>query len=407
LNNVTDIFSFNATGTDGYLNFSGIMTNASHNYSFYLDDTFQSYTNSDTNKIITVNYTGAWSDHSFRISSTVEPSITSNLNNITGNSTLSFNLNVNNAVLFSAGADQTITTWTWAGATQVGGDGTSNSTATKMFSSTGVQFVSVNGTNANGTTSTLTWTVTVVTGGGGGTDWDWLDGYITDNESGLPLSGATVTTSAGNTNTDASGYYSFGYVFVDATSYWINVTKSGYYANNTYLLFNEDHEVLNRTLAVEAAPPQPEIEGSSDYTVEYLYDCDQPREGGVSFEFMKTFNATTLFIIVVLLIFIISMVRENPLIGILSAVIIVLFIGTLLPSIAGWTTEVACIGVSKTYNISEYKDTWINLNNSNLKINSEKVFNNSYIGVLDTDYNMEYPLGKFKPRSAGNFNFGD
>ena len=36
LNNSTDIFSFNASGTDGYLNFSGIMTNASHNYSLYL-----------------------------------------------------------------------------------------------------------------------------------------------------------------------------------------------------------------------------------------------------------------------------------------------------------------------------------------------------------------------------------
>lgn len=253
LNNSTDIFSFNASGTDGYLNFSGIMTNASHNYSFYLDDTFQSYTNSDTNKIITVNYTGAWSDHSFRISSTVEPDITSNLNNITGNSTLSFNLNVNNAVLFSAGADQTISTWTWTGATQAGGDGTSNSTATKMFSSTGVQYVSVNGTNANGTTSTLTWTVTVVTGGGGGTDWDWLDGYVKDG-SGTLVNTATVTTIKGNAYTNANGYYSFGYVFVDATSYWINITKSGYSSNNTYLLFNEDHEMLNVTLTLTSTP---------------------------------------------------------------------------------------------------------------------------------------------------------
>jgi hypothetical protein len=70
-NTATDNLSFNANGTDGYLNFSGLMNNGSYNYSFYLDTVFQSYVTSDGDGIVTVNYTGAWSDHLFVVTPTI------------------------------------------------------------------------------------------------------------------------------------------------------------------------------------------------------------------------------------------------------------------------------------------------------------------------------------------------
>ena len=70
-NTAIDNLSFNANGTDGYLNFSGMMNNGSYNYSFYLDSVFQSYVESDGDGVITVNYTGAWSDHQFVVIPTI------------------------------------------------------------------------------------------------------------------------------------------------------------------------------------------------------------------------------------------------------------------------------------------------------------------------------------------------
>lgn len=449
----------------------------SSNTSYYINSTMQNFTTGE-------DYVGQdiW-----------VPTITSNLNNITSDASTTFSVNVNNAVLFSVGANQTITTWTWGGsATKIGGDGTTNSTAYKLFSSEGTEYITVYGTNANGSTTTLTWTVNVVTGGGGGTDWDWLDGYVKDG-SGTPINTATITTSKGNAYSSGTGYYSFGYVFEDGETYWINVTKAGYESNNTQITFNEDHEVWNPILTVTTAPAITSnnnsvtntaatsisitagdtvvfaagssqvittwtwggatklggdgttnstatnqfdsqgtfyvtVYGSNtngttgtitwtvsvaaalatpyNYTVEYKYNCDQERAGGISFEFMKTFNAVSLFIIVVLLLFIISMMRENLLVGILSAVIIVIFVGAFLPTIAGWSTEVACLDSSASYNISGLQDTWINLGYSNIKNGTETISNNTYTGTFNIDYEMNYITGAFKPLSTGNFRFG-
>ncbi len=255
----------------------------------------------------------------------------------------------------------------------------------------------------------VTYSTISAPGGETGTTWRWLDGYITSNESGLAINAATVTTSKGVTTTNSLGYYSFGYVFEDAKSYWVNVSKLNYNSNNTYLLFNQDNEVLNRTLSL-VVPTPPDIEepvGLYDYTVEYKYDCDQTRAGGISFEFMKSFNAVTLFIIVILIIFILKIVQENPVVGILSAVVIIVFVGTLLPSIASWSTEVACIDSSEVYNLSDYPDIWVDLNHTNILNASETISNNSYNGILNVDYNMDYSGGHFKPLSTGNFSFGE
>jgi len=144
-----------------------------------------------------------------------------------------------------------------------------------------------------------------------------------------------------------------------------------------------------------------------NYTVAYKYDCDQIRAGGVSNEFMGLSFEIVLFIIVVFLIFIIKMIQENPLLGILSTVILVLFMGSFLPSIAGWSSEVACLSSEESHNVSGLSDTWINLNYGNIKNDSEVISNSTYTGIYDTDYLMDYVNGRFYPKSTGSFNFGE
>jgi hypothetical protein len=61
------------------------------------------------------------------------------------------------------------------------------------------------------------------------------------------VAGATIATNP-NVGSTTGGIYSFGYVFVDGQTYWINVSKTGYYANNTQITFNEDHEIWNPIL---------------------------------------------------------------------------------------------------------------------------------------------------------------
>lgn len=99
------------------------------------------------------------------------PSITSYSNNYS--SSTIFTVPSGTPVLFSVGSDQTITNWAWTTANQLSGNGTTNSTASKMFTESGT--VTVSGTNTNGTTNTITWTITVPTSswkiGSGGTSW--------------------------------------------------------------------------------------------------------------------------------------------------------------------------------------------------------------------------------------------
>ncbi len=496
-NNVTDNFTIPVSGAAGYLNFSAIMANASNSYNLTANGAFVESRNTTADGKVWFNYTGdatlsvTWNSSTSGAEPPVvngSPTITSNLNNHTNNADTSFTADINEVILFSAGANQSLT-WTWTGATEGAGDGTANSTATKQFTSAGVQYVNVSGTNANGSTSLLSWTVTVSTeGGGGGTNWDYLTGTCSPN-------GATISTSPNvGSATCTAGAYSFGYVFNRAASpYWINVSYAGYTSNNSQVVFNEDHEIWNVVLTAIAAPTITSLNNSNtntsattisvalgesvvfsaganqnittwtwggaayisgngltnstashtfsnagstsvtvygtntngtsttstwtvnvaaapinpyNYTVEYQYNCDQARGGGVSFEFMKLFNAITLFIIVILLIFIIKMVQENLIVGILSTVIIIIFVGTLLPGIAGWSTEVACVDWSESHNISGKENLWIDLAHSNIKSASETVSNSTYTGVLDVDYNMNYVTGKFKPLSTGGLNFG-
>ncbi len=169
------------------------------------------------------------------------PSIISNLNNHTSTSVTTITVDVNEYVLFSVGANQSITTWSWTNATKVDGDTTTNSTAYKQFLTPGTTSVLVQGTNTNGSTSTLTWTITVSSNGaGGGTNWDYLSGEVSMN-------GATITTNP-NVGSETGGIYSFGYVFIEGSTYWINTSKTGYISNNTQITFTSDVMTWNPTL---------------------------------------------------------------------------------------------------------------------------------------------------------------
>lgn len=249
-NNVTDTFTVPVSGTAGYFNFSAIMHNASNSYNLTADGSFVEARNTSVSGYVWFNYSMttaktlvvSWNSSLGGTSQTSSPPvITSNLNNLTGFSDTDIAINVNNTILFSVGANQTITTWTWGGgATKLSGDGTTNSTASKLFSSVGTEYITVYGTNPNGTTQTLTWTVYVLTGGGGGTNWDYLTGTVN-------VVGATITTNP-NVGSTTGGAYSFGYVFVDGQTYWINVSKIGYYDNNTQITFTSDHMIWNPIL---------------------------------------------------------------------------------------------------------------------------------------------------------------
>lgn len=216
-----------SSGTNRTDNITGLTNNTLYYYSVYAVNS--SNTSLSTNSTIQ-NFTTA---EDFVPPSPNPPAINYNLNNITSDSSTTITVNTYNSVLFSAGANQTITTWTWGGsATKIGGDGTTNSTASRYFSTIGDTTVTVQGTNPNGSTSVLTWTIHVVASGGGGTQWWSLSGTITP-------SGSTLVTNPSVCST-TGGAYSCDFLFEDGQTYWINISKAGYYSNNTQILFDSD-----------------------------------------------------------------------------------------------------------------------------------------------------------------------
>ncbi len=150
-------------------------------------------------------------------------------------------IDVNALTTFNSGSSQVVQ-WTWTGATEGAGDGTTNSTATQTWTTIGAKTVTVTCANANGSCGIIQWDVNVVSdGSGGGTDWDYLTGTVN-------VAGATITTNP-DVGSTIGGAYTFGYVFNRSVgTYWINVSKGGYYSNNTQITFDEDHEVWNPVL---------------------------------------------------------------------------------------------------------------------------------------------------------------
>ena len=90
------------------------------------------------------------------------PNITSWGNNYTNNNTLSFTLPQNTNVTFNATANQTLTTCSWVGATQI--NCSASTFAYKLFDTTGVKYVNLSGSNTNGSTlNSVNWTIVVET----------------------------------------------------------------------------------------------------------------------------------------------------------------------------------------------------------------------------------------------------
>jgi len=181
-NTATDNLSFNANGTDGYLNFSGVMNNGSYNYSFYLDDVFQSYVNSSSDKITTVNYTGAWDNQLFLITPTLPHPPITNVYNFTflneaitpsvvrQNSpfTISVDINDSDGTISTAIVKISGTNYTM---TNIGGDTWSYTfTATSLPTDYYVTnfYAQDNGSAWNSTTSTMSISVLSSAGSGSG-----------------------------------------------------------------------------------------------------------------------------------------------------------------------------------------------------------------------------------------------
>ena len=94
------------------------------------------------------------------------PNITSWSNDNTYDNSLTLTVPRNTNVSFNATSNQTMTSWTWTGATQINGSSSNDSYAFKNFTIAGVKTVSVYGINTNGSTQTITWTITVTALGG-------------------------------------------------------------------------------------------------------------------------------------------------------------------------------------------------------------------------------------------------
>ena len=88
------------------------------------------------------------------------PNITSWANTYTNNNTLSFTVPQNTNVTFNATANQTLTTCSWVGATQI--NCTADTFAYKLFDTAGTKYVNLSGSNANGSTlNSVNWTIEV------------------------------------------------------------------------------------------------------------------------------------------------------------------------------------------------------------------------------------------------------
>ena len=303
-----DNFTFTVSGTAGYINFSSTMINASNSYNLTANGAFVESRNTSAAKSVWFNYTG---DATLSVTwnasvPSEEPPIVNGTPTITSYSPadLTPTIDVNALATFNAGANQSVQ-WTWTGATEGAGDGSANSTATQTWTTTGAKTVTVTCSNANGSCGTIQWDVDVVSdGSGGGTDWDYLTGTVAPTGSTIAINPAV----SGSPTT--GGAYTFGYVFVDGQTYWVNVSKAGYTSNNTQITFNEDHEIWNpiltlipdSTLAITAySPATPttvrtgddltfEVTGSTGGITAYHWVQDGVGVGDTSAIYTNTFN---------------------------------------------------------------------------------------------------------------------
>ncbi len=158
------------------------------------------------------------------------PNITSYGNDNTSNATLTLTVPKNTNITFNATSNQTLTSCSWTGATQI--NCTANTYAYKNFTSTGIQTVSIIGSNVNGSTQTITWTITVT-----GINNITLSGYV-QNSLELKLQNARIDLNSNYTFTDINGYYSFNNI--NENTYIVLVRAIGYENNSVSIEINSD-----------------------------------------------------------------------------------------------------------------------------------------------------------------------
>jgi len=342
------------------------------------------------------------------------PAINYYINNKTGDATLDITINQFNGVLYSAGSNQSIDTWTWTTATKVGGDGTTNSTASKYYDTLGDTTVTVVGNNAtNGSTNTIIWTVhTVNDGSGEGTDWDWAKGYV-KYPNGTAISGVLVsvnTTPAHTDTTDAFGYFEFDYYFIHNTPQTFTGTKAGFVTNATSFPFSGGYfQWANLTMNVTPPIPPPPPQNNTVYTIHYEYGCTNA-SGFITPQIGTIFDFNIIVIIIAVMIVLVAFVTERGLMGIVVAAIFLIimpsFLPTIISSVQGIdTTPPACSNAYQNLNVSGLEDTWVVLSHNDIKNGTQSMYNSTYIGISGVDYEMDYGGGRVKPLSTGAFNF--
>ena len=126
-------------------------------------------------------------------------------NNKTNDSTLAFYANKSDFIGFNFTANQTLTSCSWSGATEINCTGF-NSYASRNFTTSGVHLVTAQGTSANGSTQIVTWTITVNASIG-----LVLSGFVF-NTLEAPIEKARVDFNGIHVFTDSSGYYNFSNV---------------------------------------------------------------------------------------------------------------------------------------------------------------------------------------------------
>ncbi len=244
-----------------YYELTGLLPDTSYNITNNSYPIYDLTTNNDGNlSIFSINLTG---DTIITVKEYVAPpiyppNITVYWNSINGWNQTSASLNVNNNANFNVTVNQTAINVSW----KIGGveqQNTSSLSFSKLFDTVGSYNVTAQAFNENGSSREIYTVVDVVSGGGGGTDWDYAYGWV-KYPNGTGVNSATITTSAGSQTTNSNGYYSYGYVFLHGSSYWFNVSKTGYNNSNQSVSFAVgDYQIVNATIDLIVSNPAPNI----------------------------------------------------------------------------------------------------------------------------------------------------
>jgi PKD repeat protein len=131
------------------------------NYSVVIDGVYSRTITSDADGILEFNESSTGLIELQIQETTGAPSIISQYNNYTADSSTVFTAERLSAIYFEAKADQVISNWTCINSTYVLGNGTDTGRCERYFPSEGTFNISIYGENTNGQTGWANWTVTI------------------------------------------------------------------------------------------------------------------------------------------------------------------------------------------------------------------------------------------------------